>query len=111
MNFFYRKRKYKRFLSESPVIIYENDIANKKKYSYGYATVKNYSKSGVYLRSDFELNPFKKYTIKTAKPSEDVNLLGRINQSNACLVWAESVEVHNYSSEDYYYGYGLKFVK
>jgi len=109
--FFDKKRKYKRFSSDSPVVIYENDIPKKGKYSYGYGTVKNYSKSGMYLRSDFELNPFKKYTIKPAEPSEDVNLLSRINHCNACLVWAESVEVHNYSSEDYYYGYGLKFVR
>jgi hypothetical protein len=103
---FYECRKYKRYYCQSPVMIYSSDEPDNYYYGLSY----NYSKGGMYVKTDGELTPEDPYLIRMLNYEEDSEFPENHDEYAACVKWAKSAECFNYANSQYYYGYGFAFL-
>ncbi len=102
------RRKHKRHNYVAPIMILTSnydDVYDQKKSYYTYATMNNYSTSGMYIETDYAIQPGTKILIKTI-----YNSYGEATPESDCLyraevVWCRQVD----DAERMRFGMGIRF--
>ncbi|MFO7752498.1 MAG: PilZ domain-containing protein [Desulfobacteraceae bacterium] len=99
-------REYERYEHQSPLMIYPKGSSE---YYYGLSC--NYSRGGMYLKTDGDLDAEEYYTIKMLNYDHTSPGPEKYQEYQGLVRWAQLPETSTSSDSSYYYGYGVEFTR
>jgi hypothetical protein len=98
-------RLYERYECQLPVKVYPQ----KEPDNYHYGLTYNYSKGGMYVKTDAKLDPESYYYIEMLNYSADAQGPEKYPSLDARVRWSKRAESYSSLKNGYYYGYGFEY--
>ena len=98
-------RRYERYSYETPVVVYPEKNPERSYYGYSH----DYSKGGMYLNTDGDLEADETYVIKMINHDKSSTGPNQYEQYHGIIRWAEIPSKYSDRENSYYYGYGFAY--